>query len=88
MDELIKALGEVENVLRDYIDSMAQNMQEIAMMVNDTQSNLGNDTLAIKTTEKLKSVSTQISGSIDEAYGLLKKVTNKRNDLIEIRKSY
>lgn len=84
MDELIKALSEMENVLNDYVTSLAEDVETIKSIKNDTNSNLGNDSLGVKTTSLLAPLETKLAGAVEEAAKLARDVTRKKEELIKV----
>lgn len=88
MDELIKALTEALNTLNLYIKEMSADIEMLKQIKNNTLQQLGNDSLAKKTTAKLDAIRTKLEGNVNEVAGIAKKVSVKRDELIKVRNSF
>lgn len=85
MDELLSALIEVRQYYVQYAKCLENDGNELLRLVNETEANLGNDTLTKKTTATLITILKNFRTVAVEVSEEVKRLDMKINELIILR---
>ncbi|MCM1170593.1 MAG: hypothetical protein NC393_00535 [Clostridium sp.] len=86
MDELINALNEMKLYVDKYRTDLLEEIDGMLKIINDTKSNLGDDSLGISTVSMLLPLVQELRKTLDELTSLSKRIKIKSDELNKIIK--